>query len=116
MRDNERDRVGFRFRSWHAVRVLATVLVISTLSLPAAAGSGRVKKRDSALDFTNGLDKALEQAQADDKPVYLAFGAVWCPVCRRMEEVTLLEPPMQALAKDFIWVFIDIDRKMSLAR
>ena len=30
--------------------------------------------------------------------VFLAFGAVWCPVCRRMEEVTLLEPSMQALA------------------
>ncbi|MDB4306157.1 DUF3187 family protein [bacterium] len=102
--------------SWHAVRVLAAVLVTLTLSLPAAAGSGRVKEPDSALDFTNDLDKALEQAQADDKPVYLAIGAVWCPVCRRMEEVTLLEPPMQALAKDFIWVFIDIDRKMSLAR
>jgi len=116
MRDNERDRVGFRIRSWPVVRVLAAVLVMLTLNMPAAAGSGRVKKRDSAIDFTNDLDKALEQAQADDKPVYLAFGAVWCPVCRHMEEVTLLESPMQALANDFIWVFIDIDRKMSLAR
>jgi len=116
MRDNGRDRVGSQWRSLHAVRVLAAVLVMLTLSLPAAAGSGRVKKRDSAIDFTTDLDKGLVQAQADDKPVYLAFGAVWCPVCRRLEEVTLLETPMQGLANDFIWVFIDIDRKMSLAR
>jgi thiol-disulfide isomerase/thioredoxin len=98
------------------VRVLAAVFVMLALSLPAAAGSGRVKKRDSAIDFTNDLDKALAQAQADDKPVYLAFGAVWCPVCRRLEEVTLRQPPMQALANEYIWVFIDIDRRITLAR
>jgi len=116
MRDSGRYRIGPNRKSWLAVRVLAAVLVMLTLSLPAAAGSGRVKKRDSAIDFTTDLDKGLVQAQADDKPVYLAFGAVWCPVCRRLEEVTLLEPPMQGLANDFIWVFIDIDRKISLAR
>ena len=98
------------------VRVLAAVCVMLALSLPAAAGSGRVKKRDSAIDFTNDLDKALAQAQADDKPVYLAFGAVWCPVCQYLEEVTLREPPMQALADEYIWVFVDIDRKITLAR
>ena len=103
MRDSGRDGIGPNGRSWHAVRGLAAVLVMLALSLPAAAGSGRVKKRDSAIDFTANLDKAIEQARADDKPVYLAFGAVWCPVCRHLEEVTLREPPMQALADDFIW-------------
>ena len=96
--------------------VTALVAIMLTLSLPATADSGRVKKRDSALDFTSDLDRAIEQAKATDTPVYLAFGAVWCPVCRRMEEVTLLEPQMQALADDFIWVKIDIDRKLTLAR
>jgi len=95
---------------------LAAALVMLGLSLPAAADTGRVKKRDSQIDFSHDLDGALEQASAEGKPVYLAFGAVWCPVCRRMEEVTLLEPPMQALASEFIWVRIDIDRNITLAR
>jgi thiol-disulfide isomerase/thioredoxin len=83
----------------------ATVAVMLALSLSAAADPGRVKKRDSAIGFTNDLDDALEQAKATGTPVYLSFGAVWCPVCRRMKEATLLEPPMQALADDFIWWF-----------
>ena len=91
-------------------------LAVLAAAAPAAAKSGKVKPRDSAILFTSNLDQALEMAKAEDKPVYLAFGAVWCPVCRHLEEVTLLEPEMQALADDYIWVFIDIDRKVSLAQ
>lgn len=96
--------------------VTAAVAVMLAVSVPVAAESGRVKKRDSAIEFSHDLESALELAKAASKPVYLAFGAEWCPVCRRMNEVTLLEPPMQALADDFIWVAIDIDHNMSLAR
>jgi thiol-disulfide isomerase/thioredoxin len=92
------------------------VAAILALSQPAAADSQRVRKHDSAIHFTHDLDGALEQARSAGKPIFLAFGAVWCPVCRRMEEVTLLEPLVQALADDFIWVKLDIDRALSLAR
>ena len=61
MPDSGRNRVGSQQRSWQAVRVLAVVLVMLALSLPAAAGSGRVKRRDSAIDFTNDLAKALSE-------------------------------------------------------
>jgi thiol:disulfide interchange protein len=93
--------------------VTMVVAVMLALSLPAAAGSERVKKRDSALNFTSDLDNAIEQAKATDTPVYLAFGAVWCPVCRRMEEVTLLEPQMQALADDLRPVRVTDRRRLS---
>lgn len=47
--------------------------------------------------------------------MFLAFGAVWRPVCRHMEEQTILEAPVQALAEALIWVKIDIDRNQTLA-
>ncbi|MFV2071945.1 MAG: DUF3187 family protein [Thermoanaerobaculales bacterium] len=107
---------GLRHTRLRKVRVLAAMVVALAMSLTAAAGSGRTKKRDSVIAFSTDLEKALEQAKATDTPVCLAFGAIWCPVCRHLKDVTLMEPPMQALADDFIWVFIDIDRKLSLAR
>jgi thiol-disulfide isomerase/thioredoxin len=93
--------------------VLALILA---LGLPAAAASDRVKMRDSAIAFSDDLDGALDQAKATGKPVFLAFGAVWCPVCREMEDSTLLEPAIQALADELMWVKVDIDRNMTLAR
>jgi len=92
-------------------------LVILLIAMtPAAAADGRVKAKDSELAFGSNLERALDAAKTENKPIYLAFGAVWCPVCRQMEEQTLLEQPMQALADEFVWVKIDIDRNVTLAR
>ena len=91
---------------------LAMLFVAASLS----AAECRVKPKDSALAFESNLERALELAKSENKPIYLAFGAAWCPVCRRMEEQTLLEPPMQALADAFVWVKVDIDRNVTLAR
>jgi thiol:disulfide interchange protein DsbD len=97
-------------------RALPGLILALSAAVPLAAGDGRVKAKNSAKPFGSNLERALESARTENKPVYLAFGAAWCPVCRRMEEQTLLEPPMQALAGDFVWVMIDIDRNVTLAR
>jgi len=98
----------------HSLAIAA--LVFTVAAVPAEAGSARVKARASAIDFTPNLDEALQRAAAEDKPIYLAFGAVWCPVCRNVKDGTLREPEIQDLADEFIWVWIDIDRRVTLAR
>lgn len=80
------------------------------LTAPAAAAA------EGAIPFSHDLERALERAASEAKPVVLAFGAVWCPSCRYMEQVTLPSPEVQALADRFVWVSIDIDRNLSLAR
>ena len=97
-------------------RALPGLILALSAAVPLAAGDGRVKAKNSAIPFGSNLERALESVRTENKPVYLAFGAAWCPVCRRMEEKTLLEPPMQAMAENFVWVMIDIDRNVTLAR
>jgi len=107
---------GRNMKISRSFRALPGLILALSAAVPLAAGDGRVKAKNSAIPFGSNLERALESARTENKPVYLAFGAAWCPVCRRMEEKTLLEPPMQAMAENFVWVMIDIDRNVTLAR
>jgi thioredoxin-related protein len=56
------------------------------------------------------LEEALSRASADDKRVFLTFGAVWCGWCHRLSE-WLARPEVAAiLDRDLLVVKIDIDR------
>ena len=62
------------------------------------------------------LDSALESAQRSGLPVAVVFGAVWCPACRRFQERTITAAEVRELGPSFHWVYVDIDRDVSLAR
>lgn len=83
MQESGRDSGRSHWKARYELRLVVVVLVVLGMSLTAVADSGRVNKRDSRIDFSTNLDQGLEKARASGLPVYLAFGAVWCPVCRR---------------------------------
>lgn len=62
------------------------------------------------------MEQALAAAKQTGLPVVVVFGAVWCPACRRFQERTLTAPEVRSLAASFHWVYVDIDRNVSLAR
>lgn len=68
------------------------------------------------IHFLDNLDRGLAEAKRLDRPLFLAFGASWCSVCRTMERTTFEDSQIRALADRFVWVKVDIDRAMTLAR
>lgn len=56
------------------------------------------------------LDKALADAKAANKSVFVHFGAPWCPWCHRLEDWMARPEVAALLAKDFVPVKIDQDR------
>ena len=87
--------------------VVGALMLAPFLGLPAAA--------QDSIPFSTDLEATLAEARESDKPVVLAFAAVWCPNCRQMEEVTLRDPLVLAFAERYHWVIIDIDRNITLA-
>lgn len=85
----------------------------STWALPF---QDRHTARPGSIEFGGSIDLALASAKESGLPVVVVFGAVWCPACRRFREGTIAGPEVRGLAERFHWVYIDIDRNVSLAR
>ena len=88
---------------------------IALLMMPFAFVSHAAEPADE-LPFRRNYDAALREAHISGKPLVVFFEAVWCPTCSQMRETVFTQPAVLALADDFIWVLVDIDRNLSVAR
>jgi uncharacterized protein YyaL (SSP411 family) len=68
------------------------------------------KWKSSPLDAQAVYDVALRQAAAQDKRVFLRFGAPWCGWCHKLDNVLYQPAVTAAVESDFIMVKIDTQR------
>lgn len=63
------------------------------------------------------IDKARQAAAKDNKLLIIDFGAVWCPPCRAMDQVTWVDPTVVAwIKKNAIALQIDVDKDRDIAQ
>lgn len=67
------------------------------------------------IRWQKDLDKALQKAEKEKKPVLIEFMAKWCSVCQAMEDSTFSDREVIEKVKRFIPVRIDVDKKRALA-
>lgn len=89
-----------------AVTFLASVAAGACLLAGAACA-------EALEGWGTDLDKALEQAKKDNKPVLVEFtGSDWCPPCMMMrKEVFSKKSFVDKASKDFILVELDFPKK-----
>lgn len=59
--------------------------------------------------FEGSVEQAFEQAKADSKPLFLYWGAVWCPPCVEIRQTVFRSPQFLAQTKLFLPVYLDGD-------
>ncbi|MDQ1924194.1 thioredoxin family protein [Massilia pseudoviolaceinigra] len=63
----------------------------------------------TVIGWHHDPDAAFAQARAAAKPVFLYWGAGWCPPCNRLKAAVLSQPGFAALAPSFVPLHVDGD-------
>lgn len=75
-----------------------------TVDKPAA------KKVESGIEwFVGTVDEAFAAAKESEKPIFLYWGAVWCPPCHAIKATVFKSPEFIERSKLFIPVYLDGD-------
>ncbi len=63
-----------------------------------------------AIDWYDGtVEEAFAEAERSARPLFLYWGAVWCPPCNLMKSTLFQQPEFIARTRDFVAVYLDGD-------
>jgi thiol-disulfide isomerase/thioredoxin len=83
---------------------------ISTSSTSATSSSSAIVSAPSGIPWYSGtVESAFASARAQHKPVFLYWGAQWCPPCHELKATVFSRPDFIEKLKLFVPVYLDGD-------
>lgn len=81
---------------------------------PTVETASHTKPEKLAIEWFEGsVDEAFALAREQDKPLFLYWGAVWCPPCVEIKQTVFKSPQFIAQSKLFIPVYLDGDTEQA---
>ena len=98
---------------------LRRCLLSAVLLLAAGCADKRPKPYDERADARVDLNRALQQAREQSKPVLVVFGANWCADCQALARQMADGPVASHVAQRFVVTKVDVgdfNKNLDLAR
>lgn len=86
---------------------LAKPVLFPAHSSSAPASSPEPVEGQTSIIWLSSLSEGIEQAKAQNKPVFIDFTAEWCAACKQMEREVFPKPEIIAESQRFVMVKFD---------
>lgn len=116
-----RRSMAFR-RSWSSLAAGAALLVLAasaghaaTAASPSTQTAASLKGSTAAIAWQIAqqqadVDRAFATAKAQNKPVFMYWGAVWCPPCNQVKATLFSRSDFVQLTQSFVPIYVDGDK------
>jgi thioredoxin-related protein len=98
----------FRFARGAAARTALWVAFLAPISALASGSSASIGWQFASTDAD--VDRAFALAKNTHKPVFLYWGAVWCPPCNQVKATLFSRPDFAERSRSFVPVYVDGDK------
>ena len=90
-------------------RLAPILLILALVAAPALARAADAMPPGIAWKTAAEVDAAFTLAKNENKPLFLYWGAVWCPPCNQVKATVFSRSDFIERAKSFVPVYIDGD-------
>jgi thioredoxin-related protein len=87
----------------------AVLLSLALAAVPVSARAAGAMPPGVAWKTAAEVDAAFAQAKQENKPLFLYWGAVWCPPCNQVKATVFSRADFIERARQFVPVYIDGD-------
>lgn len=94
---------------------LSLLLIAIGVSFPVNAATSESVEGDTIAWFRGDVDDAFALAREQKKPLFLYWGAVWCPYCARIKSSVFQSRQFIALSELFVPFYLDGDTDQAQA-
>jgi thiol:disulfide interchange protein DsbD len=96
--------------------VTGSIFIILCIGIGCSSDKGETKNpTEDGIAWDSSIEKALLDAQQEQKLIMVKFTAEWCPSCRKMEDSTFTDTRIIQKAGRFIPIQIDVDTDQEIA-
>lgn len=79
----------------------------------AATPAGGATSKEALPFIHDDYPKALAEAKAKHKPLFVDAWAPWCHSCQSLRTYVLTDPKLAPLAGDFVWLSVDTEKDVN---
>lgn len=99
--------------------IAAIIAMVSCMQEPQAPENAVVDAKSQSTDsvewFDGSVSEAFATAKTEGKPIYLYWGAEWCPPCHAIKSTVFRSAEFVARSKLFVAVYLDGDKENAQA-